>query len=145
MTAMYKRGIQTITAGLTGLGRKQVFPIMMFRKNKRPHPGMLSSLRDTVASEKRDPVLDMDRSAPPARPVGEAFVRIEYDMMQKGSHVLRRGVETRQYLIMVNGSVRIVNSGDVVDRETYDALVAAGVLAPPRGPQRERIDDADPD
>jgi hypothetical protein len=97
---------------------------------------MLSSLRDTVASEKRNPVLDMDRSAPPPPSSGGAPVRIDYDMMQKGSHVTRRGVETRQYLIMVSGSVRIVNSGDLVDRETYDALVAAGVVAPPRGPQQ---------
>jgi len=79
---------------------------------------MLSSLRDTVASEKRNPVLDMDRPVPPPRSGGEAFVKIEYDMMQKGSHVVRHGVEMRQYLIMVNGSVRIVNSGDVVDRAT---------------------------
>ena len=72
---------------------------------------MLSSLRDTVASEKRNPVLhDLDLSAPPPRASGEAFVRIEYGMMLKGSRVTRRGVETRQYLIMVNGSVRIVNS-----------------------------------
>ena len=118
---------------------------MLFRKNKRPHPGMLSSLRDTVASEKRNPVLDMDRSAPQHPSVGEAFVRIEYDMMLKGSHVLRRGVETRQYLIMVNGTVRIVNSGDVVDRDTYDALVLAGVIAPPRGPKQGSGGDTDPD
>ena len=106
---------------------------------------MLNSLRDTVASEKRPPGLDMDRSAPKARPSGEAFVRIEYGMMQKGSHVVRRGVETRQYLIMVNGTVHIVNSGDVVDRATYDALVAAGVIAPPRAPQQESGSDTEPD
>ena len=116
----------------------------MFRKNKRPHPGMLSSLRDTVASEKRNPVLDMDRSSPQPRAAGGAFVRIEYGMMQKGSHVTRRGVETRQYLIMVNGVVRIVNSGDVVDRDTFNALVAAGVIAPPRGPQQGGGGDTDP-
>jgi hypothetical protein len=105
---------------------------------------MLNSLRDTVASEKRDPVLDMDRAAPPSLSPGEAFVRIEYDMMRKGSHVTRRGVETRQYLVSVNGTVRIVNSGDVVDRETYDALVAAGVVAPPRGSQQGKSGGADP-
>lgn len=116
----------------------------MFRKNKRPHPGMLNSLRDTVASETRNPVLDHDWSAP-QRLAGESFVRIEYDMMKKGSHVTRRGVETRQYLIMVNGSVRIVNSGDTVDRETYEALVAAGVVAPPRTPPRERQPGDDPE
>ena len=106
---------------------------------------MLNSLRDTVASEKRNPVLDLDLTGPPPRSVGEAFVRIEYDMMQKGSHVTRHGVETRQYLIMVNCSVRIVNSGDTVDRDTYDALVAAGVIAPPRGPQGGGGGGAEPD
>ncbi len=106
---------------------------------------MLSSLRDSVASERRNPVLEVDRSSPQTRPSGEAFVRIEYEMMRKGSHVLRRGVDTRQYLIMVNGTVRIVNSGDTVDRETYDALVAAGAIAPPPPrPQQEESGDTDP-
>ena len=117
---------------------------MLFRKNRRPHPGMLNSLRDTVASEKRNPGLDHDWSAPQPRSGGEAFVRIEYEMMQKGSHVVRHGVETRQYLIMVNGSVRIVNSGDTVDRETYEALVAAGVIAPPRRPLQKPEGGTDP-
>jgi len=98
---------------------------------------MLNSLRDTVASETRGPVLDHDWSAAQARPSGEAFVKIEYDMMQKGSRIIRHGVELRQYLIMVNGSVRIVNSGDTVDRETYEALIAAGVIAPPRRSRQE--------
>ncbi len=105
---------------------------------------MMSSLRDTVASETRGPVLDHDWSAPQSRSAGESFVRIEYDMMLKGSHVVRRGVETRQYLIMVNGSVRIVNSGDTVDRETYEALMAAGVIAPPRRPRQEEKGDEGP-
>ncbi len=118
---------------------------MLFRKGKRPHPGMINSLRDTVASETRGPVLDHDWSAPPSRPSAGAFVKIEYEMMQKGSRMVRHGVEMRQYLIMVNGSVRIVNSGDTVDRETYEALVAAGVIAPSRRqPQEENGDSGQP-
>lgn len=63
----------------------------------------------------------------PARP---EFYPIEFDMMLKGSIVERRRGPVRQYGVTVNGSTRLVTSGDVVDRATYDALLAAGAVRP---------------
>jgi hypothetical protein len=60
------------------------------------------------------------------------FLRIEYDMMLKGNIVKRRTGQVRQYCVTVDGSTRLVTSGDVVDQKTYDALVAAGAIAPVR-------------
>lgn len=57
-------------------------------------------------------------------------IRIEFEMMKKGSILHRRGKPIRQCGVTVSGSTRLVTSGDVVDRKTYDALVAAGVIAP---------------
>ncbi|HOQ88501.1 MAG TPA: hypothetical protein PLX03_00030 [Candidatus Hydrogenedentes bacterium] len=62
------------------------------------------------------------------------FIRIEFEMMRKGNIVERRGQKIRQYLVSVDGSTRLVNSGDVVDRATYNALVAAGCIVPQEAP-----------
>lgn len=56
------------------------------------------------------------------------FFRIELEMMKKGNIVQRRGRPVRQCGVTVSGSTRLVTSGDVVDRKTYDALVTAGVI-----------------
>lgn len=55
---------------------------------------------------------------------------INFDMMLKGSIHERRKGPVRQYGVTVNGSTRLVTSGDVVDQETYNALVAAGAIRP---------------
>ena len=58
--------------------------------------------------------------------------RIDFDMMLKGSIHERRKGPVRQYGVTVNGSTRLVTSGDTVDQETYNALLAAGAIqAPP--------------
>ncbi len=64
------------------------------------------------------------------RPGGQkpSFYRIEYDMMKKGAVLQRRGRPIRQFAVTVNMSTRVVTSGDVVDRETFEALVAAGAV-----------------
>jgi len=54
---------------------------------------------------------------------------IEYDMMKKGAKVRRKRKIVRQIAVLVGSEVRLVTSGDTVDRETYEALQAAGVLA----------------
>lgn len=54
--------------------------------------------------------------------------RIDYDMMLKGSVVTRRGKPYRQFGVTVNGSTRLITSGDMVDRKTYEALVAVGAI-----------------
>lgn len=53
---------------------------------------------------------------------------IEFDMMLKGAIIKRRGGQVRQLGVTVNGSTRLVTSGDVVDRDTFEALLAAGAI-----------------
>ncbi|MCC6489335.1 MAG: hypothetical protein IT364_17675 [Candidatus Hydrogenedentes bacterium] len=79
-------------------------------------------------------------------PAGQtSLYRIEFEMMQKGSVNYRSGVAVRQFGVYVNGVIRLVTSGDMVDRDTYEALVAAGAIpADPEsatrtfGPPREK-------
>jgi hypothetical protein len=71
-------------------------------------------------------------AAPQANRSG--FYRIEMDMMLKGAFQERQGRRIRQFGVTVNGATRVVTSGDVVDRETYEALVAAGAVRPPQKP-----------
>ena len=54
---------------------------------------------------------------------------VEYDRMLKGNKLSRRGRPIRQVAVVVNGTVTLITSGDMVDRKTYEALVAAGALA----------------
>lgn len=56
--------------------------------------------------------------------------RIDYDMMLKGSIATRRGKPIRQFGVTVDGATKLITSGDIVDRKTYDALVAAGAVKP---------------
>lgn len=62
---------------------------------------------------------------------------VGYDSMLKGNKVLRKGKPIRQVAIVVDGTVRLVTSGDRVDRRTYDALIGAGVLPPPAGAREQ--------
>lgn len=57
------------------------------------------------------------------------FVQITYEMMKKG-HIIKRGRQTfRQIGVTVNGSTRLVTSGDTVDNDTYEALLRAGIVS----------------
>jgi hypothetical protein len=71
------------------------------------------------------PVEDMGGDCEPE------LIRIDFDMMVKGSVVMRRGKTIRQFGVTVCGSTRLVTSGDVVDLQTYEALVAAKAVRPP--------------
>ncbi len=61
-------------------------------------------------------------------PERQQFFQIELEMMLKGSFCKRRKKTVRQFGVTVNGATRLVTSGDVVDRETYEALLAAGAI-----------------
>jgi outer membrane biosynthesis protein TonB len=63
-------------------------------------------------------------------------IRIEFDMMLKGSVYRRRGGDVRQFGVTVHGATRLVTSGDIVDRSTYEALLAAGAIRPAAPPQK---------
>lgn len=77
------------------------------------------------------------RGGPPAQrfaavssPNQPQLHRINYEMMVKGSVCQRRSGVVRQYGVTVNGATRLVTSGDVVDGETYNALLAARAIRP---------------
>ncbi len=63
-------------------------------------------------------------------------VRIEFEMMLKGSVYRRRGGNVRQFGVTVHGATRLVTSGDIVDQSTYEALLAAGAIRPAAPPQK---------
>ncbi len=65
-------------------------------------------------------------AAPGASP--ELYL-ITFDMMRKGTKFRRRCEMVRQYALVQDGSVRLVTSGDTVERAVYEALIAAGVIA----------------
>lgn len=58
------------------------------------------------------------------------FYPIEFDMLLKGAIFQRKGKQIRQIGVTVNGSTRLITSGDVVDRQTYKALVDTGAIRP---------------
>ena len=64
---------------------------------------------------------------PPVEP--ELYV-VGYENMMKGNKLTRRGKPIRQVAVVVDGTVKLVTSGDKVDRRTYDALIGAGIIAP---------------
>ena len=82
----------------------------------------------------------------PEGPTQAEFYKIDFDMMLKGCVVKRRGGAVRQFGVTVDGSTRLVTSGDTVDRRTYQALVAAGALrvTPPTQEPLPPRDDTDP-
>ena len=57
-------------------------------------------------------------------------VRVTFDMMTKGSVQVRGRKKVRQFAVMVGASIRLVTSGDMVDHETYQALLAAAAVRP---------------
>lgn len=53
---------------------------------------------------------------------------IDFEMMLKGSVYERKSGSVRQYAVTVNGSTRVITSGETVDTPTYDALLKAGAI-----------------
>lgn len=71
-----------------------------------------------------------------ARPaVEQELYVVAYESMQKGNKLFRKGKPIRQVAIVVQGTARLVTSGDRVDRRTFEALIGAGVLPPPSAPR----------
>lgn len=65
-----------------------------------------------------------------APPAPRRVVRIDFDMMLKGSVYNRPSGKVKQYGVTVDGATKVITSGDFVDRETYDALIKAGAIRP---------------
>ncbi len=90
---------------------------------------------------RRNAVPPAQRSAAGPEPSPE-YVTITFEMMLKGAVIQRRHAEVRQVGVMVRGSIRLVTSGDTVDRETHEALIAAKIVAPPQA-QSQSITEED--
>lgn len=73
---------------------------------------------------------DCDPTAPPRYAILKKHIEVPFDRMLKGTISERDGAPIRQFGVYVDGVVRLVTSGELVDRETYDALVAAGAVDP---------------
>lgn len=93
---------------------------MLFRKRRRPG-GLFGN--ETGPSS-------------PAESPAESYY-IDSDMMLKGVKVNRHGKPIRQHALMINGCIKLVTSGDYVDKTTYEALIAAGAIVDPRTPHVE--------
>ena len=66
---------------------------------------------------------------------------ITFEMMQKGSIINRGRTTVRQHAVMVGGHIRLVTSGDTVDKPTFDALIEAGVVEAPVPEPEEAAED----
>ena len=58
------------------------------------------------------------------------LVAIDIDMMLKGNYFDRPSGKVRQCAVTIDGSTRLVTSGDRVDRETYLALLEVKAIKP---------------
>ena len=103
-------------------------------------------ISDVLFKKRRRPV--------PARPVEgktnstrpvPATYEITFDMMVKGPKVVRHNRTVRQATVMIGTNVRLVTSGDTVDRSTYEALLEAGIISPPQRNLPGTDDDAPAD
>jgi hypothetical protein len=93
---------------------------VFFNKGRSQHPGQTDSSGAAASQESYS---------------------IDFDIMTKG-HVISRGrKQVRQIGVTVHGATRLVTSGDVVDRETYEALIAIGAIAPPGTAPRKDLAD----
>lgn len=73
---------------------------------------------------------DCDPTAPPRYAIFKKQFTVPFERMLKGTVADRDGVPIRQFGVYVDGVIRLVTSGEMVDRETYDALIAAGAIEP---------------
>ena len=80
---------------------------------------------ETNAAAPQRPAKALKNAAP--QPI-RTTVKIDFDMMLKGSIYDRPTGRVRQYGVTVDGSTRVITSGDYVNRETYDALLKAGAI-----------------
>lgn len=79
---------------------------------------------------------DCDPTAPPRYAIFKKQFEVPFERMLKGTVAERDGAPIRQFGVYVDGVVRLVTSGEMVDRETFEALIAAGAIDP--GPEYVR-------
>ncbi len=90
---------------------------MLFKKRGK-HPGPPPALRGQGGDVKAD----------------WDFIRVEFEAMLKGTVVRRGDGSVRQIGVTVDGATRLVTSGDLIDRVTYEALLNIGAIRPLEAP-----------
>ena len=61
---------------------------------------------------------------------GDRVMRLEYEMMLRGNVIERPEGKVRQIGVTVDGATKVVTSGDLIDHETYKALIQVGAIQP---------------
>ena len=85
----------------------------MFRKRKVP----------TDLRRRSEPVAESAAK-------NERLMRLDFKMMLRGNVIDRPEGKVRQIGITVDGSTKVVTSGDLIDLKTYNALLDAGAIQP---------------
>lgn len=63
-------------------------------------------------------------------PQAERLMRLDFEMMLRGNVIDRPEGKVRQIGVTVDGSTKVVTSGDLINRETYKALIQVGAIQP---------------
>ena len=82
------------------------------------------------------------RSESTSMGVDDRTYHISYDMMLKGNIAKRGRQQVRQFGVSIGGTTRIVTSGDMVNQEIYEALLAAKAIDPNPISAPEPVDSA---
>ena len=60
----------------------------------------------------------------------ERLMRLDFKMMLRGNIIERPEGKVRQIGVTVHGSTKVVTSGDLINLETYEALIQVGAIQP---------------
>ncbi len=73
----------------------------------------------------------------------DRLMRLDFKMMLRGNIIERPDGKVRQIGVTVDGSTKVVTSGDLIDIKTYKALVQVGAIQPqaPKAPPEEKPAD----
>ena len=63
-------------------------------------------------------------------PQAEKLMRLDFEMMLRGNVIDRPEGKVRQIGVTVDGATKVVTSGDLIDHETYKALIQVGAIQP---------------
>lgn len=74
-------------------------------------------------------VKESPNAADPEDPA-ERLMRLDFTMMLRGNIIERPEGKVRQIGVTVDGSTKVVTSGDLIDLKTYKALIQVGAIQP---------------
>lgn len=67
----------------------------------------------------------------------ERLMRLDFKMMLRGNIIERPEGKVRQIGVTVDGSTKVVTSGDLIDLRTYKALIHVGAIQPKEVPEEK--------